>query len=374
VPATISDVLPAAAALLGVPGAEDRLGLSARVGPVRRAVVLLVDGMGHRLLPAMAPHAPLLAQVLAGSAGTLDEFACTFPSTTPTSLVSLGTGALPGAHGVLGFTLNIPNTDRVLTHITWRDDPPPRAWQPVPTWYEQVGAAGFDARVVLPAMFAGSGLTDAAYRGARFRGVGARDDYAQALVDEVRAGPGLIYGYTPALDTAAHLFGIASEQWRQAAAEVDALLARVVTELPDDATLLVTADHGGLDVAPDARFDAGTDRRLTEGVRVIAGEPRVRYVHTVIGAVDDVRDSWQFVLGAGAQVLMRDDAIGSGLFGAVPPAHAERIGDLVVICTDPVVVLATDREPPAIAKLVGFHGALTAEEMAIPLITFTPAR
>jgi hypothetical protein len=374
VPATISDVLPSAAALLGVPGADDRLGLTARVGPVRRVVVLLIDGMGHRLLPVMAPHAPLLAQVIAGAAGGLDELACTFPSTTPTSLVSLGTGTLPGEHGVLGFTLNIPGTDRVLTHITWRDDPPPRTWQPLLTWFERTAAAGFDARVVLPAMFAGSGLTDAAYRGARFRAVGKREDYAQALANEVRAGPGLIYGYTPVLDTAAHLFGIASEQWRQAAADVDALLSRTVAALPDDAALLVTADHGGLDVASDARFDVGSDARLAAGVRVVAGEPRVRYLHTLPGAAEDVRAAWESVLGTSARVLARDEAIEAGLFGPVPPAHAERIGDLVVICTEPVAVLATDREPAMIAKLIGLHGALTAVEMAIPLITFGSAR
>ena len=369
-PATIRDVLPAAAALLGVPGAEDRLDLTARVGPVRRVVVVLIDGMGYHLLPAMAPHAPLVADVLSTPAGRLDELACTFPSTTPTSLVSLGTGAGPGEHGVLGFTLNVPGTDRVLTHITWRDDPPPGVWQPGPTWFERAAAAGIDARVVLPSMFAGSGLTDAAYRGARFCGVGKRGDYAQALIDEIQAGPGLIYGYAPALDTAAHVFGIASPQWQQAAADVHALLSRLVTGLPDDTVLLVTADHGGLDVAADARFDVGTDPRLAAGVRVIAGEPRVRYVHTVRGAADDVRAAWTSVLGVNAAVLTRDEAIAADLFGPVPPAHAERIGDLVVFCTEPVVVLATDREPPAIAKLIGFHGAQTAAETAIPLITF----
>ncbi len=369
-PATICDVLPAAAALLGVPGADDRLGLAARVGPVRRVVVLLVDGMGHRLLPAMAPHAPLLSAVLAGTVGHLDELVCTFPSTTPTSLVSLGTGVLPGAHGVLGFTLNVPGTDRVLTHITWRDDPPPRQWQPVPTWYERAAKAGIDVRAVLPSMFEGSGLTDAAYRGARFCGVGRRGDYAQALVDEVRAGPGLVYGYTPALDTAAHRFGIASAEWQRTAADVDGLLSRLVASLPDDAVLLVTADHGGLDIAPDARFDVGTDPRLSNGLRVVAGEPRVRYLHTRPGAAADVGAAWESVLAATSRVLHRDEAIESGLFGPVPSAHSERIGDLVVICTEPVAVLATDREPPEIAKLVGFHGAETIEEMAIPLITF----
>src|SRR3954447_1097726 len=157
-PATICDVLPAAAALLGVPGAEDRLGLTARVGAARRVVVLLVDGMGHRLLPAMAAQAPLLSAVLAGTAGHLDELVCTFPSTTPTSLVSLSTGAQPGAHGVLGFTVNVPGTDRVLSHIYWRDDPDPARWQPEPTWFERLAAAGVDVRAVLPAPFVGSGL------------------------------------------------------------------------------------------------------------------------------------------------------------------------------------------------------------------------
>jgi hypothetical protein len=242
----------------------------------------------------------------------------------------------------------------------------------VRTWFERATDAGVDTRAVLPSLFEGSGLTDAAYRGTRFRGVGKRGDYAQALIDEVLSGPGLVYGYTPALDTAAHVFGIASPQWRQAAADVDRLLSRVVDALPDDAALLVTADHGGLDVAADARFDVGTDRRLSDGVRVVAGEPRVRYVHTWPGAADDVHAAWQAVLGPAARVLRRDEAIASGLFGPVPPAHAERIGDLVVISTEPVAVLATDREPPMIAKLIGFHGAQTIEETAIPLITFTP--
>jgi predicted AlkP superfamily phosphohydrolase/phosphomutase len=124
-PGSICDVLPAAAALLGVPAAIDRLALADRVGDVDRIAVVLVDGMGWHLLPELADGAPLLASVLAGGIGRLDQLACTFPSTTPSSLVSLGTGAQPGEHGVLGFTLNIPGTDRVLNHISWRDDPPP---------------------------------------------------------------------------------------------------------------------------------------------------------------------------------------------------------------------------------------------------------
>ena len=161
-PGSICDILPSAAAVLGVPGVPDALGLTERIGDVRRVAVVLVDGLGYHLLPQLADDAPLLASVLAGGTGRLSELTCTFPSTTPTSLVSLGTGVPPGEHGVLGFTVNVPGTDRVLTHIYWRDDPPPETWQPVPTWFERLRDAGVGARAVLPEMFVGSGLNEAA--------------------------------------------------------------------------------------------------------------------------------------------------------------------------------------------------------------------
>jgi hypothetical protein len=369
VTATIADVLPAAAAVLGVPAGRDELGLLERVGPTPRVLVVLVDGLGARLLPLLASRAPFLADVLAGAAGDLAELQCTFPSTTPTSLVSLGTGAQPGEHGVVGFTVNVPGTDRVLTHIVWRDDPPPRTWQPLPTWFERIAAAGARATVVLPRMFAGSGLTDSAYRGARFCGVRSRDDYAQRLLAELRAGPGLVYGYTAVLDTAAHVHGVGTPEWLDAATQVDELLRRLVENLPADAVLLVTADHGGLNVGPGDRVDLAADPRLTAGVRVVAGEPRVRYLHTRPGAATDVLGNWQGVLGDAATVLARDDAVARGLFGSVRPEHRERIGDVVVICGAPIAVLATGYEPPEVGRLVGFHGALTDAETAIPLIT-----
>src|ERR1700741_4280435 len=126
-PGSACDVLPAPGALLGAPDAVDKLALADWIGADRvdRVAVVLVDGMGWHLLPQLAGSAPLLASVLAGDPGRVGELACTFPSTTPSSLVSLGTGAEPGEHGILGFTLNVPGTDRVLHHIRWRNDPPP---------------------------------------------------------------------------------------------------------------------------------------------------------------------------------------------------------------------------------------------------------
>lgn len=365
---SICDILPSVAALLGAPDGVDTLGLTEQIGSPRRVVVLLVDGMGTELLPAMAPVAPTLAAVLAGQFGHIHRLECTFPSTTPTSLVSLGTGVRPGEHGVLGFTLNVPGTEKVLIHIFWTDDPPPTRWQPVPTWFARLNGSGISARAVLSEHFIGSGLTTAAYGGAWFRGVGKHADYATELLEEIAAGPGLIFGYTNALDAAAHLHGIGSPQWRAAAAYVDVLLARLIDGLPDDTVLLVTADHGGLNVPADARIDFDADPALSAGVRVVAGEPRVRYLHTEPGAATDVTAAWRERLAGRAEVLSRDAAITAGMFGPVREEFRERIGDVVAICTGDTAIVASEHEPALITTMIGFHGAGTPAEMLIPLI------
>jgi Type I phosphodiesterase / nucleotide pyrophosphatase len=369
---SLTEVLPSALAVLGMPDTNDSLGLRERLGDVDRIAVLLVDGMGYHLLPEAAPYAPTIADAMAGVGGTLTELSCTFPSTTPTSLVTLGTGALPGAHGVLGFTVNVPGTDRVLTHIAWRDDPDPRTWQPVPPLLDRAVAAGIASVVVARGEFAGSGLTRAAYGDtARFVAAARAEELAARMAYELRAGPGLVYGYHPSLDTIAHLAGIASRKWRRTARSVDRLITRVAEALPPGAALLVTADHGALDIPAEGRLDAGTDPRLRAGVRLLAGEPRVRYVHTLPGAAADVLDAWTAVLGDRATVLSREAAIDTGWFGPVSVEHAARIGDIVTVCHGEAVILATGYEPDAVATLVAFHGSNSPVETAIPLLAFT---
>lgn len=365
----ITEVIPSAVAVLGAQGFTDTLGIGERVGPVNRLAVLLVDGLGHHLLPRAARSAPLFADVVAGTAGAAQQLRCTLPSTTPTSLVSLGTGTAPGAHGILGFTVNVPGTERVLTHILWRDDPDPGAWQPVPTVYER---AGIDSSVVLPAGFEGSGLTEAAYRGARFVGLADGAGLADAMLATLRAHTGLVVGYTARVDTAAHVHGIASPRWADAARATGELIERLVAGLPDDAALLVTADHGGLDIGWSSRLDIAADPRLSAGLRIVAGEPRFRHLHTRPGAACDVHAAWTEVLGDDGAVYLRDEAVAAGLFGPVAPAHLPRIGDVVAVCNNDLVVMASGHEPPEVSKLVGFHGATSDAETAIPLLCFGP--
>ncbi|MFF5178398.1 alkaline phosphatase family protein [Micromonospora sp. NPDC000316] len=363
----LADVLPSALAVLGVPGSPDPLGLAPALTGVRRVAVLLVDGLGWYQLPTAAPYAPTLAGLAATVARPL---IAGFPSTTPTSLVSLGTGVAPGAHGVLGFTVRVPGTDRVLTHTDWAADPSPLRWQPVPTQLERARAAGVAVSVVSRPEFGGSGLTLAANRGGDFRGAAGAEDVAATMLAALAAGPGptLVSGYHADLDRHGHLSGVDSAPWRIAATEVDTLLARLVDGLPPDAALLVTADHGQLDIPAAHRFDLDTDPRLRAGVRLVAGEARVRYLHVEPGAADDVVAAWSEVLGAAARVHTRDEVVAGGWFGPVPEDHLGRIGDVVVTCNDTYAVMATRTERPMASRLVAYHGSDTAAELTVPLL------
>ncbi|MDG4765315.1 alkaline phosphatase family protein [Solwaraspora sp. WMMD406] len=370
--ASLADVLPSALAVLGVPGAVDVLGLTGPLAGVRRLVVLLVDGLGWHQLPAAGRVAPALARLAA--APTARRLTTGFPSTTPTSLVSLGTGVAPGAHGVLGFRTAVPGTDRVLNHIEWRDDPDPLRWQPVPTQLQRAEAAGVAVTVVSRPEYAGSGLTVAANRGGVYRGAVDVDQLATELLTVVAAGDGpvLVSGYHPDLDRRGHRFGVESEPWLAAVVELDRLVGRLVAGLPADAALLVTADHGQLNVPaePDYRFDLDTDPRLRAGVRLVAGEPRVRYLHTLPGATDDVVAAWRSVLGPAAWVARRAELVEAGWFGPVPADHLPRIGDVVVVCQERFVVVATETDPVG-SSLIGFHGGVTEMELSIPLLVAT---
>jgi Type I phosphodiesterase / nucleotide pyrophosphatase len=366
---TLADVLPGVATALGVHIDRDGLppdplGLTEALGGARRVAVLLVDGLGADLLRAHADLAPSLA-ALARPAGDLSA-PC--PSTTPVSLATLGTGLPPGSHGILGFVTAVPGEDRTLNHVVWRDDPEPDQWQARRTVFEQAAADGVEVAAVGPYTYMGSGLTRAVYRGAGYPGSVGPGDLTALMVEALAAAPRtLVYGYLAELDLTGHVRGVDSPSWRAQLALIDRSVERLLDQMPDDAALLVTADHGMLDVPAETRLDLDKQPDLDEGVRLLAGEPRARYVHVEDGAAADVLDRWRAVLGDRAWVASREEAIASGLFGPVDDAVAARIGDVVALARGTWAMPATEREPGP-SRLIGYHGSLTATELAIPLL------
>jgi hypothetical protein len=358
---SLADVIPSVARALGVGLDGHPVGLE--LPPAPSYVVFLVDGMGAELLARHGQVAPYLSSLVAGgSTGTAGV-----PSTTATSLTSLGTGLVPGAHGLLGFTSRIPGTDRLINHLSWDKDVDPVVWQPHPTAFGRLEQAGVHVTSVNKREFAGSGLTVASQRGATYVGADRVGERIAAVVAASAHAPSLTYVYDSDLDWTGHKFGVASEQWLQQLAMVDAQAEQLREALPSSTRLLVVADHGMVDGPRHARVDVDDVDGMRDGVFLLGGEARFRHLYCSGRAVPDVLATWREVLGDRATVLTREDAIGRGWFGTVQPGVLARLGDVMVACHDDTAIVST-RDFAYEDTLVGLHGSLTSAEMLIPIL------
>ena len=345
------------------PGGEPNpLGLPA----VRRACLLLVDGLGWDLLRGHQAAAPFMSELAFNSR----PLTCGFPSTTVTSLASLGTGLPPGGHGMVGYQVAIPGEGRLLNGLRWPPDVDPRAWQAKPTIWQRATQAGIDVRHVARREYESSGLSRATLDGMTYRraeSLGAVAAEAIAALHESERV--LVSVYTGDLDSAGHLYGPASPAWSYQLAHVDKLAEQIAAALPMGAVLYVTGDHGMVTVGADDRIDIDTTPALRAGVALIGGEARARHVYAQPGAAADVLAAWREVLGDRAWVASRDEAIKDGWFGPVDESMRARIGDVVAAATGTWAMVATTSEPRESA-LHGMHGSLTADEQLVPLLAY----
>lgn len=360
---SLADVVPAVAAALGLPGAAGPEPSGLHLPPAASYVVLLIDGLGAELLRDHAHVAPYLGSLLR----TQQPGTCGVPSTTATSLTSLGTALAPGAHGLVGFTQRVPGTDQVLNSLMWDAGVDPREWQPHPTAFERLTAAGAPVTVINKAEFAGSGLTVAAHRGGEY--VGA-DGVAQRLEATRRAAsvPGsLTFVYDPDLDKTGHQHGTRSTEWLQQLATVDSEAEQLREMLAPSTRLVVVADHGMVDCPDEDRTDVDEHPELRDGLALLAGEARFRHLYVRDGALDDVLATWTEFLGDRADVTTREDAAARGWFGAVESRVAPRLGDVVVAARGSQGIFSS-RDFGYELSLVGVHGSLTPAEMLIPIL------
>jgi hypothetical protein len=331
-----------------------------------RACLLVVDGLGWEQLRAHQAAAPFLSELAFNSR----PLTAGFPSTTATSIGSLGTGLPPALHGLLGYQVAVPGAHRLLNALHWPKDIDPLAWQPKPTLFERAAAAGVTAVHVAPGAFADSGLTRAALRGAQYRPANSLGALAALAVSALESAERtLVSVYHGDLDGTGHEFGVSSPAWTFQLAHVDRLAEQIAGSLPFGSVLYVTADHGMVNVGPDDRVDVDAVPDLRAGVSLLGGEPRARHVYARPGAAGDVLAIWREVLGERAWVVSREEALSDGWFGPADDSLTDRIGDVVAAAVGTTAVIDSRYEPHESA-LVGMHGSLTSAEQLIPMLTF----
>lgn len=359
---------PAARILSGVAG--DLLGaLEGAAGPLAPAssvVVVVVDGLGAIQLRGHAGH----ARHLSAGTGKKDVAYSVFPSTTAAALTSLLTGVEPGSHGLVGYRVLDRSRDVLVNQLSgWESDGlDPLVWQPAPTVFEQAVTAGHEAYAVGIAAYANSGFTKATLRGAKFVAAKTAAERVAVAYQLAAAHAGtFVYCYLPEADKAGHRYGVNSDEWIAALEEIDAALALPV---PRRVGVLITADHGMIDVPAHRQVVLEDGDVRFDGIRHIGGEPRMLHVYLEPDAdADAALVRWRQASEGDADVLSRAEAEAAGLFGpVVTPAAGERIGDLIVIARGNRALYDGTAADQRSREMVGQHGALTPEERQVPYI------
>ncbi len=348
----VRGVIPA---LLAPRGAPRPAWIPSLAADARQVMVLVVDGLGWEQLRSHVEHAPTLAAMEGGPITTVA------PSTTATALTSITTGLTPGEHGVVGYRIDVGgevmNTLRWWTTRDARKPHPPAQIQPFPPFL------GEDVPVISKAELEGSGFTEAHLRGTRPLGWRAPSSIAVIAGELLAKGEPFVYAYYDGVDKIAHErgFGPYYEAELRAA---DGLVAEIVNHLPRGAALLVTADHGQVQVGDDTR---PLDPSVLALVRGQSGEGRFRWLHARPGGTAELAAAAREAHGSVAWIVTREQVIDEGWLGpVVSPPVAARLGDVALVAHAP-----TSFEDPMDSgpfPLVCRHGSLTSAEMLVPLL------
>lgn len=329
------------------------------VAGAEAVVLLVIDGLGWEQLEERMHLAPTLASLAGGPITTVA------PSTTSTALTSITTGLTPGEHGIVGYRIDVAGD--VLNVLRWhtangdarRTIEPQRLQSFDPFLGERVP-------VVSRADLEGSAFTAAHMRGSVRAGYRTPSGLAVNIAEQLRAGERFVYGYYDGIDKIAHDKGF-GEHYDAELRFVDRMVADVLEVLPPGAALLVTADHGQVQVGERIVQLHPDLLALLRRHHPQSGEGRFRWLHARPGASDDLLAAAREFHADVAWVHSRADLIERGWFGpVVSPPIAGRLGDVALVPFESVSF--HDPEDSGPTPLVCRHGSLTSAEMLVPLL------
>ena len=284
--------------------------LSASVRGAAGVVLIVVDGLGDEQLLARASLAPLMA------GARLAPLTSVAPSTTAAALTSLSTGVAPGRHGLVGYRFALG--DDVL------------------------------------------GFTRAHLRGATYIGVAGPEHMPEAVAGALGTSP-LVLCYHDAIDKVAHAKGLEAD-YDDAVAATDRLVAAIRAAVPDSVAVVVTSDHGQVDVGGSAiDLSASTDALVERRT----GEGRFRWLHAHPGEARALLERASTEFESTCWVMSRRQVVTSELLGEVDDAVVARLGDVAVI--PHVDAFVPDPAVPLEHRMRSRHGSLTRAEMLVPL-------
>ncbi|MEX2446478.1 MAG: alkaline phosphatase family protein [Dehalococcoidia bacterium] len=345
-------------------------------------VLLVADGLGIDFIDAM-PRAAWLRR------HTRRTIQATYPSATPVAITSVATGEYPAQHAITGWWTHLPSLGAPVTvflHERATDEEPLerlgvgiRDLCPLEPLF---GRMQRDVALVMPSAIADSAFTRYMAADAVTLRYTRHAEAAQMIADRVTrsAGPTFTYWYTPVPDTLAHEHGTRDARVMAALEDLDIAVEALDRSFERDersARILVTADHGHLDVGGAGHLELLPGDPLLRHLRCPpSGDVRTLFWHVQPEAVVPFAREFRARFGEWFLLLTAAEAEGQALLGPEPLAAEtrRRIGDFVSIALGSEV-MRYGRDEDSRQRFLGqraHHSGLSAAEMHVPLILGGP--
>ncbi|MEY3511866.1 MAG: hypothetical protein RL486_531 [Actinomycetota bacterium] len=321
-----------------------------------QVVLLVLDGIGWNQMLDRRHLTPTLSAMAGGPITSVA------PSTTATALTSISTGVAPGLHGIMGYRMAIGRD--ILNILRWSASGRDARKTIVPESVQSLDAfEGQRPPVITRSEFRDSGFTRAHLDKTRLVGWRASSTLVTEIAAAVNRNEPFVYAYYDGIDKIAHEFGLGAH-YDAELAFVDRLVADVLSVLPSGAVLVVTSDHGQVDVGDDV---VTPDASVMAHVDLQSGEGRFRWLHARPGHARALFDDATAQHSDRSWVVTVDQVIDEGWFGPeVTDAARSRLGDVALVAREALAF--ADPADSGAFPLRARHGSLTADEMFVPLL------
>ncbi len=363
-------------------GLEDFVGS----GSGEKVLLVLLDGLGYYEMKRNSGELPFFNRCLRTE--RLLPITTVFPSTTSAAITTLHTGKTPAEHGLLEWYLYLREIGMLVESLPFvprlpddfpefeRRKPSVKLLYGGRTLYSKLARAGIGSVILQP-----SGIVDSVFsrlisKGAERMGYSNLQDAYGMLSWLLQEGKQeLVHFYYPGIDSAGHAYGPSSDQYLDEMRNASSFLEKVAKVASESGfTLIVTADHGQVDVKPQDMILLdeldGFDARLAiDRNRPVQpyGSPRDVIVGTS-GDSKEFRDWISSILLEEADVLTTDDMIREGYFGKVmSKTGRERMSDVWILPRASNTVWYRHYRGERFV-FNGMHGGASLEEMIVPLI------
>ncbi len=339
----------------------------------KRILLLLIDGLGYvhlRRYCSNCEEAKWLSNTV--------ELTSVFPSVTSTVLTTLSMGVPPGVHGVLGTVMYVKEAGSLVNTLTMglmpdgkRGELKDLGYDPRVIFYggstifEEAKLNGYNSMVIIPKGLSG-GLSDLIYRGAEVKEYVSIYD-ALVLASRALENNTLVYVYVSTLDSIQHEYGPESEEYRVALIELLNTLGRLIRHLPQSTTIMLTADHGQVQVGQGDVVNLRIMTKLLDSLSVAPyGEPRALQLKLSDKSLEgEVKNTLSSI---GRRLLIYNSSEVEELLGGTTNYVKQRMGDLWAIPLDTTALIYLYKlNDDKVAKFKGHHAGLLDHEMKVPL-------